>query len=514
MKQVLIVEDELILRQGIMSLINWAELGCEIVADCTDGNEAIKFLKNNQVDIVITDIKMPGVDGLQLSKYIKENSPLTQILLLTAYSSFEYAQTAIKIGVFDYVVKTSFIRELPKAITRVIEHIEKSKRNIIHQNEEIMKSLVFSGILEGSVSSQEEILQLVANYNINLNNYCIVICEPILNKTPSKSEAMQSFKKFHDLAFQEFNFFSVWIQNTFLMNIVFFLNENDEETMTTVENTCANFLVAAEHILPFDFKISQSNCHKKPQELVLAYQEALSCINQTINEKSFMRYLYHEKAEKAINKADPNASTDTLIKYLSRNKVDEACDYIRNLFSQYSSSEQNLEKIKVDMLLLVSILFSRFGDDDLNLENADLIEQNYNCKLLACRSVNSLFTTMCSMIKEIASMDIQTTANGNYLVQLVNSIIREQYNSSIKLEDMANMLHVNSSYLSRLYKKETGTSVITTLNRYRINKAKDLLKSGEYKISEVAAMVGIDDPAYFTNVFTKYTGSSPKNYRG
>ena len=83
----------------------------------------------------------------------------------------------------------------------------------------------------------------------------------------------------------------------------------------------------------------------------------------------------------------------------------------------------------------------------------------------------------------------------------------------IKLEEIAQILHVNSSYLSRLYKKESGDSIITALNKYRISRAKELLKSGEHLVSEVGCMVGIEDPAYFANVFTKYTGVSPKNYK-
>lgn len=513
MKQVLIVEDEVILRQGIISLINWAELGCKIKGECADGNEAVKFLEKNKVDIVITDIKMPGMDGLQLSKYIKENFPSTEILLLTAYSSFEYAQTAIKIGVYDYVVKTSFITELPETIKRVVKHIDKTQKENSHQNEDIIKSLVFSGILEGMISSQSDISLLISNYKIDLNNYCVVLSEPIFKNKASISDDMQNFKKIHDLAFKDFDFFSVWIKHSFLMNIIFFSSEEYNKTLLDVEMVCKNFLNAAENLLSFSFNMAQSSNHKKPQQLILAYQEALSCINRTIDKKIFIRYKENEKPIESDFKFDVSSSVDILIKNISNKKNLESEVFLQNLFSTYSKQDDNLEKVKVDMLLLISALFDKLSGNDLNLPNVYAIEQNYNCRILACRSLSSLFSDMCIMINELSNMDIKAEPNGNYLVQLVNTIIREKYNTSIRLEDMASMLHVNSSYLSRLYKKETGKSLITTLNKFRINKAKELLKTGEHKIAEVASMVGIEDPAYFTNVFTKYTGKSPKNYR-
>lgn len=159
--------------------------------------------------------------------------------------------------------------------------------------------------------------------------------------------------------------------------------------------------------------------------------------------------------------------------------------YLKELFADYQNSVQNLDKMKIEILLLVSIFFRKLTDNDVNLDNADRLEQETVQRIIKCRSLNALLSVLQLLFRDVKQMGVTICANKNYLVQMANSIIRGQYKNSIKLEDIAQELHVNSSYLSRLYKKETGNSIITALNKYRIKKAKELLKSDEYRVSEV-----------------------------
>lgn len=119
MFKVLVVDDERHIRNGIISVIDWELIGCRIVKDCANGVEAVDYLENNEVDIVISDIKMPGMNGIELAEYINLNKDKTKVILLTAYSDFTNAHLAIKHNVSEYVVKTDFIEELPRAIEKV-----------------------------------------------------------------------------------------------------------------------------------------------------------------------------------------------------------------------------------------------------------------------------------------------------------------------------------------------------------------------------------------------------------
>lgn len=519
MMRVLIVEDETILRQGIISLINWEALECQVVGECTNGNDAVHFLSESQVDIVITDIKMPGMDGLQLSEHIKKHYPNVQIILLTAYSSFSYAQTAIKLGVHNYIVKTNFVKELPAAVEETVDYIKKYGQANSVQNRDHMKSLVFSGILDGSISSPSKVSYWLSQYNLALTDYYVVLSEMIQpnmldGPAPNMNKNMEIFKNFHDLAFQKFHCFSVWLQGGFLLNIISFDSGTPAENLQSIVVICNDVLSTVKNFMPFKLNMSISQHHDDPHDLVSAYQEAHASLSRILNENTLN--LYSGEEQESTNAELPNvySAADMLLSFLLSKDINHLDQYLNELIAEYQNSVQSLDKLKIEILLLVSIFFRKLTDNDINLDNADHLEQECNQRILQCRSLNALLAVLRTLFRDVNQMEVNICANSNYLVQMVNSIIREQYQTSIKLEDMAQILHVNSSYLSRLYKKETGNSIITALNKYRIKKAKELLKNNEYRVSEVGMMVGIEDPAYFANVFTKYAGISPKSYKG
>ena len=127
MIKVLIVDDERNIREGINKLIDWESLGCEVVGALANGVSALDFIKSNEVDLVVTDIKMPVMDGLELSKHISEDFPHINVIILTAYSEFDMAKKAISFRVSDFIIKNEFMDELPKAVLEVSEKILKEK---------------------------------------------------------------------------------------------------------------------------------------------------------------------------------------------------------------------------------------------------------------------------------------------------------------------------------------------------------------------------------------------------
>ena len=131
--------------------------------------------------------------------------------------------------------------------------------------------------------------------------------------------------------------------------------------------------------------------------------------------------------------------------------------------------------------------------------------------MLTLKTIKNFIADICAEI--FSHIDSSRIKRINPLISQVDNFIKENYASLINLDDIASHLRVNSSYLSRLYKKETGDSLVTAINKYRVEKAKEFLSSGKYLVSEVGAIVGIEDPAYFTKVFTKYAGISPKQLR-
>lgn len=516
MIQVLIVEDETILRKGIVSLIDWGHLGCEVAGSCENGNAALEFLKSHTVHLLVTDIKMPGLNGLELSERVRKEYPGIKIILLTAYAAFEWAKKALTIGVHSYIVKTNFIEELPEAVSSAVASILKEQGTISLPNHNQLKNLIFSGLIDRSISEEDQIRYWFDYFHLTMDHDFLMLTELLLPSgldLEKKESYITSFDNFYRLAFQKFEIFPVWLQENFVLTVIHFQKESAAEALQSIVIVCNEILSTAKNFMPFNLNISVSRHCLSVSDFYPSYTEAsnrLSCCKGS----NTLSLADHEGDSQPQNQLlDLTAVTDYAMDCLLNHQSERLNTYLDQILLNYQNTVMDLSKTKIETLQLVSAIFRRLTDHDIHMKTILSMESDTYRELQACRSLNAVHTVLHNLFEAVSAMDIASYANQNYLVKMTDAIIHEQYQNVLKLEDIAGQLHVNSSYLSRLYKKESGDSVITALNKYRIRMAKQLLKKPDYKVAEIGQLVGIEDPAYFTNVFTKYTGMSPQKYR-
>ena len=521
MIKVLIVEDEIVLRQGIVSLINWASLGCEVVGDCSNGNEAVSFLNAYPVDLVITDIKMPGMDGLELASHISKLYPETAVILLSAYSDFEYAQKAIRCGIYNYVLKNNFVKDLPPAITAAVKRMAQTRQRLATpggiENQVRIKPVVIRGILDGTISDEEEIRQWISYCRINLNYFFVVWAEIDNSEqadfTRKPVNVSSSVQRFFDLAFKDYSHLCIALSDNTLFSLINFDSDEESPHLRSLVMVCNEILSTVKNYMTFDCNIGVSAQHSRPCDVKTAGEEAQYALGRVFMNTSIS--LYQDVADMALGGKTPNLQrhSETILNDIAMHDTEALSTHIHEIFAELCGTIDDLEKLRIETMLLVSICLRRLTENNIHVANNGSLEQNITARIMQCQSINSISRVVERAFLDIVKLDISAPTHVNHLVVQVNNFIKENYNLPIRLDDISNLLHVNSSYLSRLYKKETGDSIITALNKYRIGKAKELLKSGEHLVSEVGYMVGIEDPAYFANVFTKYTGISPKNYK-
>lgn len=204
---------------------------------------------------------------------------------------------------------------------------------------------------------------------------------------------------------------------------------------------------------------------------------------------------------------------DEIITYIQQQDVVEASLKLSKLFDTYKENNVPIEHMKASGLLICSMAFKLFTEPqwaDLAIVNN---ESHTYAQIQHSKSIRDLFHILSNFIQSSINSLSSQGNHSNYIVREVNKCIREHFNKQINLQFIAEYVHVNSSYLSRLYKKETGEALMDTLNKYRIDMAKRMLKNSTLKVFEVAREVGIEDPAYFTHVFTKYSGVSPRAFK-
>lgn len=517
MYKVVIVEDERIIRQGILTLINWETLGCVVVADFANGMDTLEYMKQHKVDLVITDIIMPQLNGLELCEHISHHYPHTKMLILSSHSDFAYAKEALRYGVNDYIIKSNFVKELPPAVSKVVTEIEDcSKSNAIPifegQDLDEVKIMFLERIFHDQNSDEKKVNQLISLLGHDLNHYYILFSDLEYIKTPClEKNQYTSIINFYTMVFQDTWHISFWRDNHSIVTLVNFHDDSPTLNLQQLVMQCNKILSTVTNYMSFQLNISISKCHHSLQELKLAYEEATSNLNTLDTENNL--YLYQDSQHSEYTIPEKNDVIKKFLHFIHARDATDKDSYLTELFTAYQYASTGLEQTKIDLLIILSHCFRIIAEKDISSKNLEQLEADANTMILQCNALHSLYKFVGTLLEDLHTLTQSTQTHNNSLVLYVNSYIKEHYNSSIKLGDIAKELHVNSSYLSRLYKSKTGDSIITSVNKYRINKAKELLERGNHLVSEVGCMVGIDDPAYFTNVFTKHVGISPKNYK-
>lgn len=507
MYKVVIIDDEPIVRKGIVNVINWHGLGCEVVAEASNGHEGIEIINAHKPDIILTDINMPEMDGLEMIRQTIKKIPWSKIIVLTGYREFDYIQEALKLGASEYLLKPSKIDEITTAVKKACLELEyKNRRDESIQvlEEHFKKSLpllkekLLFDIVFSSSHNILEIADEMALYSMVINEFLIVSVDL------SHKNTVDIYQK---------QLFKIGIKNAF---IDIFSDQYLCETINVTQSRIV-FILQPERS-HFEF---QEDVHKKAESFQVIVK---SCFDiemtlgistlgngwQTLNPKM-------KECEQALD-YKIYFGEDALILY----------EDIKNL--SLIKEDHNIVNLSRDIMSAIKI-----GNEvllsELNLKLKNIIETLDNYQTVYVKLAKEIskkddldFDTCTSFIQyhklyeeiAITYMTINKNINmKNLSVVLKQSLeyIQNNYQDSISLQDVADYTYVSIYYLSRMFKKEIGKNFVEYLNEYRMNKAKYYLKDFELKTYEVAQLVGISDPHYFSKLFKKYTGETPTDYR-
>ncbi len=534
MYKVLIIDDESIIRKGIKNIVNWKLLGCEVCSDASDGIEGIELIKRYMPDIIITDIRMPGLDGISMIKQAKSIIPNSKIIILTGYRDFDYVHDAIKCGAFDFLLKPTKIDELTAVLTKAVNEINEQKirrfevdkfKLLFEQSIPVLREKLLYDIIYGVNTNEDEISDKIKLFNIDIRNFVLVIME---NDFDEKSSSTQYDKhlcqfgivnSFEEIFAEKYEVISIMLNSS----RVGFIIQNAEKTLVNileVSEKCGYLQEVINNGFGFTVTIAVSSSGVSAMELSDKYKECLGSLeyksyigNNSIIQfsdlNSFFRYddysaldNYQKQLLKSIKSGNEElvrVTTQNISRYVNSNNIN--INYLKNF---YYSTLSSINNIRISVLAIDAEKRHEEGRDIASL--LQLIEK--------CDSADELN----SLLEEV-SIKIATKVNNfnNRSIKLILrkaiDYIHEHYNEQISLNEVAENIYVSTFYISRMFKKELGKSFIDYLNDVRIEKAKELLKNVKYKTYEVAELVGIADPHYFSKIFKKYSGMTPSEYK-
>jgi two-component system, response regulator YesN len=459
MFKIMIVDDEPAVRKGLSKYIDWETIGCEIVYSAKDGIDAEENLVKYNPDIVITDIKMPGKDGIDLAKEISINFNHIKTIILTGYSEFEYAQSAIKYNVVDFVLKPTDKSKLFDAVNRakqmIIDQVEKNKlqKNIDLDNNlnfEIIQSHILRRLIYNTIS-KDNIDEQLKEHDLLIGNYIMASFEVNFSSDAEiTTNRIFTIKKIIAESFSIQLSFVLVLSKRHICAIISTGDNIDDSTVNDIKTDCREIIKIAHDILNSSVSIGISEIFQNIKELDKAYhQSKLALLNIFFEESVLSTY---EDFNKNLHLKISEKNTGIFI-----NKIINFLEF-------------------EDPLINMSFLKRVFSD----FQNPD--RQNNDGEF-------------------------------NTILNRALEYIEEHYTEKITLDQVASAAHANKSYLSRLFSQKTGHSLTDAIAIYRINKAKQLLKTTDMKSYEVGEHVGISDPAYFSLLFKKHTGSSPSGFR-
>lgn len=533
MFKVMIIDDETIIRTGIKNIINWKQFDCKICAEASDGEEGAALIKQHSPDIIITDIRMPGIDGLKMINEIKDLVPNCRIIVLTGYRDFDYVQEAIKLGVFDFVLKPTKIEELTAVIDRAVNELKslKSKeeefsklKKLFEQNIPVLKEKFLYDLIYEIYPSSEDVLSRADLLGIDLFPFLLLVVEIDVDENAKISQYDRNLYQFGIInTFMDVFSDSFKVTNIPLNDVaVAFILEikGSVDYLTLINNKCDYLQELLTNCFGITVTIAVSSEGREIMQLSEKYRECMEALerkfyigNNTViyheDIKGFFKYVDYsplEKNQKLLlegiktgNEGIVSQKLEDIFEYINNNDHIDM-NYLRNYYWNIITYINNIR------------LSVAQASNDRSVEGINIISvHNIISESQSVQELNELVREVCRSIT--AKINNYNNKSIKLVLRKAINYIQKHYKEQITLNIVAEHVYVSTSYLSRMFKKELGINFIDYLNGLRIEKAKELLMDPKYKTYEVAEKVGINDAHYFSRLFKKYVGISPTEFK-
>ena len=509
MYKVMLVDDEPFVRMGMKSLIQWEDLGFKICFECDNGEDALEQVEKHKPDLVITDIKMPEMDGLEFVKKCNEKlEHEIKFIFVTGYSNFDYARFAIKQKVANYLLKPVDEEELIAVLNSVREELDSKNSNALKES--------------SSREAVKEMLQLYLNGNIEQA------------KLEAIKESIQEFDsgKFSYIIVKKIKVAKLEGQEVeFKKVLLSLLGESIQRYIFTEKQgygiICSEKLLAKnKDMKTFTEKILKLAKEKFGLDLVIYIGKSvkgISKINQSRDSclKSVHTNLiiqgknifsYEESKEIDFNdNFETKKLYGELLEWLERGNAENINQVIENIFKAMEPKAIATDIIKSKVLdfqlEVVTLINSLNGDMKDFGDKIEKLQLKYTYIYELSEGLLCFSIVASDYLKEIKKN------NKSGFLYEVKSYIDNNYNKDIRLKNIAEHFFVNPIYLGKIFNKFFNSTFNDYLNNYRLEKAKELLKTDNYKINEISELVGYKDSNYFVNKFIKANNTTPFEYR-
>lgn len=535
MYKVFLVEDEVVVREGIKNIIRWREEGFSFVGEATDGEVALPLILELKPDIVITDIKMPFMDGLELSEVIKKNMPWIKIVILSGHDEFEFAKKAISLGVNEYLLKPISSADLTKVLKKVASQIDEEKRekegiekikSQMRENQDVLYNKFLSDLIYGNVSSTEA-LNKAEEFGINIiakfYQVAIMSLSSVAN-VDFNSKILEAWNILEQVIHDDSSVI------TFKINIdkIVLIFKGDDAVVLENESLekMNTFKSAYDKLNDVSYSIVIGEIKNRIKDISKSFSSANSILEYKYiygrNKIMFPKEIKNvtEKRSDILNSADNlgllKLENNKIAETLRYEEIDTAKNYLREYLNLLDDNDLGSilyrYYIFMDIIIIISKFVEEIGED---LDKVVPAINNIDETIVKLDSINVMYNYLVEIMEKAMTLrDNKSVNKYKPIIKKAKDFIDANYaDKNLSLKATAAYVNLSPSHFSSIFSQESGDTFVEYLTKIRINKAMEQLKCTNNRSSEIAFNVGYKDPHYFSFIFKKVTGLTPKEFR-
>ncbi|WP_372634980.1 response regulator [Cohnella sp.] len=534
--RVLIVDDENHITKHMAGLVDWAKLGVGAVDTASNGLEALESYRARKPDLIITDITMPVMDGLEFLELVRQEDPEVSVLILSGYDEFEYAKKAIHLRALHYIMKPIVLPEIEQILYDVVQSMNneaKRKRyaeefaELIKRKLPVLREQFLNELATAGRSHREISLEQLQLYELNedVARGALVLTLKLYRAGDPRDRSERDWLlfKFSAMNIVEETLRSEPEARAYPLRYsedrlpIFVCGADPCETVERAKRLGRSLMANVGRYLSIESNAGVGSWRERTDRYFLSYKESFDLLRLTENEGYQLLLVAGEEKDPGVLAeldAYPEDRIRPLVEALVCRNETEAARLWTEIEAQMTRRPGSLRLAQTASIALIGSLAVGFAGRGGKLPEGEAVQP-----LRVIRDIQSAETKeevarttrifVLELVKEAGSDDEE--AAGDY-VTAVKRIVETEYASSLSFAEIAARLHLSRNYLGFLFKRETGIGFIQYLTQYRIDKAKELMATKRHMISEIADKVGFADPTYFSRVFRGATGKSPLEY--
>lgn len=552
MYKLILADDEEDVREGLLQLIDWESVGFAVADTAENGKEAAEMVEKHVPDVVVTDIQMPFMNGLQLAEWIRGHYPATKIIILTGYEEFEYAQKAIRLGIDEYVLKPFSAAELADILRKVKKQIDAElaeKENVqlliehYRKNLPVLQSLFLSSLVSRRLR-ETEIQEKSQHYGLDLNGSEYMVSVLRIDAAPGRKEAAGngggdetrmasgsiSLKDTNDTQLRLFAVYNIadeivkghpadkaFIHHDEVVLLSIRRHEGSEDLAARTLQLLEEIRFSVERFLKLTVTIGAGRAAARLNDAVTSYEEALKALDyRVILGGNKVIWIEDVESREYVPLAVDELKEKELVRCLKVGSDQELERLLEDMFGVLADNKVSYQDFQVYLLEMLTAVIKVAKDSHADLDKLFGEGPGFLgtfAKFAHADEAKAWFLDICMKLKHSIASDRQSSYNK--LVEEAKEYILANYGDhDLSIAKICRHLHISAGYFSNIFKKETKTTFVSYLLGVRMEAAQRLLAATDLKAFEIAERVGFSDPNYFSFCFRKKFGISPKEYRG